>query len=293
MTASLKTETLKFSSARPVRLADVKHWDMETDVAIVGFGGAGSCAAIEAADAGAAVTVFELASASGGSTAMSSGEVYLGGSGGTRVQKACGFEDSTENMFKFLMAAHGPQADETKVRTYVENAVKHFDWLVERGVPFKDSFLDKRAIVAITDDGLLYTGSEKAWPFRDIAKPVARGHNLQVLGDNGGPLLMKILTENVEKRKNIQVHYDTRALCLIADEQNRVQGLVVRINMKEQFVPVAAGDRYNAAGLPRRCDPHSSHRPGLRHRHSSLIGSGQLHHKPDIEGVCCNPSNRV
>ena len=142
---------LKFSPARPVRLADVKRWDMETDVAIVGFGGAGACAAIEAADAGVAVAIFELASASGGSTAMSSGEVYLGGSGGTRVQKACGFEDSTENMYKFLMAAHGPQADEAKVQTYAENAAKHFDWLVERGVPFKDSFLDKRAIVAITD----------------------------------------------------------------------------------------------------------------------------------------------
>lgn len=114
MTASLKTEPSRFSTARPVRLADVKQWDMETDVVVVGFGGAGACAAIEAADAGASVALFELASASGGSTAMSSGEVYLGGSGGTRVQKACGFEDSTDNLFKFLMAAHGPQADELK-----------------------------------------------------------------------------------------------------------------------------------------------------------------------------------
>lgn len=249
MTASLKTEPSRFSTARPVRLADVKQWDMETDVVVVGFGGAGACAAIEAADAGASVALFELASASGGSTAMSSGEVYLGGSGGTRVQKACGFEDSTDNLFKFLMAAHGPQADELKVRAYAENAVKHFDWLVERGVPFKDSFLDKRAIVAITDDGLLYTGSEKAWPFRDIAKPIPRGHNLQVLGDNGGPLLMKILTENIEKRKNIQVHYESRALCLIVDEHSRVQGLVVRINMKEQFVRARKGVVLCAGGF--------------------------------------------
>ena len=172
---------------------------------------------------------------------MSSGEVYLGGNGGTRLQKATGFEDSTENLFNFLMAAHGPQADEAKVRAYAEGAVEHFDWLVERGVPFKDSFLDKLAIVAITDDGLLYTGSEKAWPFRDIAKPVARGHNLQVEGDNGGPLLMKILTENVEQCKNIRVHYDTRTLCLIADEYNTVHGVVVRIDMKERFVKTRKG----------------------------------------------------
>lgn len=239
----------RYTPARPVLLKDVPQWDFETDVAIVGFGGAGACAALEAANAGAQVMIFELASASGGSTAMSSGEVYLGGNGGTRVQKASGFEDSTDNMFNFLMACHGPQADENKVRAYAEGAVEHFDWLVAQGVPFKDSFLDKRAIVALTDDGLLYTGNEKAWPFRDIAKPVARGHNLQVEGDNGGPLLMKILTENVEKQKNICVHYDTRTLCLIADENGGVHGVVVRIDMQERFVKARKGVVLCAGGF--------------------------------------------
>jgi 3-oxo-5alpha-steroid 4-dehydrogenase len=159
----------RYTPARAFRLKDVVQWDFETDVAIVGFGGAGACAAIEAADAGADVMVFELASASGGSTAMSSGEVYLGGNGGTRVQKACGFEDSTDNLYNFLMAAHGPQADEAKVRAYAEGAVEHFNWLVAHGVPFKDSFLDKRAIVALTDDGLLYTAAKK--PGRSVILP--------------------------------------------------------------------------------------------------------------------------
>ena len=108
----------------------MQQWDRETDVAIVGFGGAGGCAAIEAADAGASVTIFELASASGGSTAMSSAEIYMGGSGGTRVQQACGFEDSTEDMFTYMMMSAGPQADEEKIRNYCENSVDHFNWLV-------------------------------------------------------------------------------------------------------------------------------------------------------------------
>lgn len=239
----------KFHPGRPCLLKDVPAWDMETDVVVVGFGGAGACAAIEAADAAANVLLFELSSASGGSTAMSSGEVYLGGSGGTRVQKACGFEDSTENFFNFLMASHGPQADETKVRLFTERGTEHFDWLVAHGIPFKDSFLDKRAIMAVTDDGLIYTGNEKAWPFNTIAKPVPRGHNLQVVGDNGGPLLMKILTENVQQRKNIQVHYETRALCLVVDEQGAVQGLVVRMNMQEKFVRARKGVILCAGGF--------------------------------------------
>ena len=60
----------------------IANWDKETDIAIVGFGGAGGCAAIAAADQNARVEIFEVASASGGSTALSSAEIYLGGSGG-------------------------------------------------------------------------------------------------------------------------------------------------------------------------------------------------------------------
>ena len=254
---------VRFNPARPVLLKDVPQWDFETDVAIVGFGGAGACAALEAGEAGADVMIFELASASGGSTAMSSGEVYLGGSGGTRVQKASGFEDKTEDFFNFLMAAHGPQADEAKVRAYAEGAVEHFNWLVAHGVPFKDSFLDKRAIVALTDDGLLYTGSEKAWPFRDVAKPAARGHNLQVEGDNGGPLLMKILTECVEKLPNVRCFYDTRTLCLVADEYHRVHGVVVRIDMQERFVKARKGVVLCAGGFIMNRDMLQKYAPKL------------------------------
>ena len=57
----------KTSPTQPRRLTEVGNWDLETDVAVVGFGGAGGCAAIEAADRGANVVIFELASASGGS----------------------------------------------------------------------------------------------------------------------------------------------------------------------------------------------------------------------------------
>ena len=140
--------TEKTRPMRPCKLRELERWDIETDVAVIGFGGAGACAAIAAHDQGAETTIFELASASGGSTALSSAEVYLGGSGGTRVQRACGFDDSTQNMADFLIACQGEQADEAKIRAYAEGAREHFEWLVECGVPFKDSWLDERAIYA-------------------------------------------------------------------------------------------------------------------------------------------------
>ena len=55
------------SPARACRVEDVPRWDIETDVAVIGFGAAGSCAAIEARAAGAEVHVFEVAAAPGGS----------------------------------------------------------------------------------------------------------------------------------------------------------------------------------------------------------------------------------
>ena len=131
----------KTSPSKPLRASAIPHWDIETDIAIVGFGGAGACAAIEAADAGATVQLFELASASGGSTALSSAEIYMGGNGGTPVQQACGYSDDTENMLNYLRACFGNQADEDKLRYYCENSIAHYQWLTGMGVPFKMSEL--------------------------------------------------------------------------------------------------------------------------------------------------------
>ena len=233
-------EQPRTTPTHPRRLSDVEQWHIETDVAIVGFGGAGACAAIEASDAGSEVCLFEVTSASGGSTALSSAEVYMGGGGGTPIQKACGYEDSTEDMFNYLMAAQGDLADEAKIRMYCENSLEHYDWLVKMGAKYKQSEYKERAIMAVTDDCLLFTGNEKAWPFRDIAKPCPRGHNLEVEGDNGGPMFMGFITENVEKR-DIRVEYDARVLTLIADEDNEVHGLVVRMDGVEHNVRARKG----------------------------------------------------
>ena len=85
------------------------RWDIETEVAIVGFGGAGACAAIEAVGAGAKVTLFERTSGNGGTSALSGGEMYIGGNGGSPVQRKAGFEDKTEDFFRYLMMAGGPR----------------------------------------------------------------------------------------------------------------------------------------------------------------------------------------
>src|SRR5512140_823937 len=137
---------------------EVRLWDLQADVVVVGFGCAGACAAIEAAEAGADVLVLERASGGGGTSAMSGGQIYMGG--GTPVQKACGFEDTTEEMYKFLMAALGPEPDEAKIRVFCDESLAHYQWFVDHGVPFKMSFYPEPGSEAPTDDCLVFTGGE-------------------------------------------------------------------------------------------------------------------------------------
>ncbi|HMV72580.1 MAG TPA: FAD-binding protein, partial [Pseudomonadales bacterium] len=86
----------------PVDAASVQEWFEDADVLVIGYGAAGACAALEAEAAGACVSLLELASAGGGTTALAGGQIYLGG--GTPVQKACGFEDAPEDMEAYLLA---------------------------------------------------------------------------------------------------------------------------------------------------------------------------------------------
>ena len=66
-------------------------------------------------------------------------------------------------------------------------------WLVEQGVPFKESFYPDGGSEPPTDDGLVYSGTENAYPFNEIARPAPRGHCTQAEGAAGGLLMRKLL----------------------------------------------------------------------------------------------------
>ena len=237
-----------YSPSRPLRLDELERWDIETDVAVVGFGISGACAAIEAKSAGADVLIFEVAAASGGSAALSGGDIYLGGNGGTPAQKAAGFDDSTEDFYKYLMLAGGPGADEARVRLYADGALAHYHWLVDQGLPFKNSYLPGKWLEPTTDDTLIWSGSEAAWPFAQQAKPAPRGHTPQMKGWGAGKLVMQTLTARVNSL-GIEAHFSARALALISDQDNRVHGLVVRIDGQPRTVHARKGVILCAGGF--------------------------------------------
>ena len=249
-----------YAPTRPYPLARVPRWDIETDIAIVGFGGAGACAAIEAAGAGAKVTLFERASGNGGTSALSGGEMYIGGNGGSPVQRKAGFEDTTEDFFRYLMMAGGPDADEAKVRLYAESSLAHHQWMKEQGVPYRDTYISSKIIEPETDDCLIWCGSEEAWPFSAEAKPCPRGHTPQWMGWGGGRLVMDVLAARVEKL-GVDIRYDSGALALVVDEAGAVKGLVVRIDSQPRCVRAQKGVILCAGGFVMNRDMVRRHAP--------------------------------
>jgi 3-oxo-5alpha-steroid 4-dehydrogenase len=246
-----KEETDDGTPSRVRRAADVTSWDREFDVVVVGMGSAGCCAAIEAADAGASVIVLERAGSGGGTSAMAGGQVYMGA--GTPLQKGLGFDDDVEEMFKYLVASCGPQADEEKIRLYCEESVAHYDWLTEgQGVPFKMSYLGPEITTdPHTDDGLTWTGSELAYPFNEIAKPAPRGHTVQQEGGNAGLLLMEKLMASCEaKGVEMQTLALTQAL-VQRGEDHSVVGVVARVEGEETLIRARKGVILCAGGFIR------------------------------------------
>ena len=79
-------------------------------------------------------------------------------------------------------------------------------------------------MMALTDDCLLYT-ARKPGPMSSGTRQRCAVITLHVEGDNGGPLLVKTLTEQVEAR-GVDVH-EARALRLIVDRHGPGHPLLV------------------------------------------------------------------
>lgn len=242
----------------PVRASSVTHYDAETDVLVVGFGCAGAAAAFEAASAGADVLVLERAGGPGGSSALSGGELYLGG--GTPVQKACGFEDTADDMFAYLAAALGPHADEEKLRAYCDGSTEHFQWFVDRGVPFENSLWENPSWMPPSNDGLMWLG-ENAWPYDTLARPAPRGHRPAV-GHFGGGLLMEKLVA-AARGAGAAVRTDTLAGALITEDDGRVVGVTARRYGQDLAVHARRGVVLTTGGFVDNEDMLADHAPAL------------------------------
>ncbi|HEY9241302.1 MAG TPA: FAD-binding protein [Streptosporangiaceae bacterium] len=229
------------------------------DVAVIGFGIAGGCAALEAARAGARVLVLERAAVPGGTTCLAGGHFYLGG--GTPVQQATGHPDSAGEMYKYLVAA-AKEPEHDKIRAYCDGSVEHFHWLEALGFQFERSYYPAKAVIQPGTEGLMFTGNEQVWPFRELARPAPRGHKVPVPGDTQGARLVMDLLRDRLAETSAEVRYETGATNLVSDGAGGVAGLAWR-SFGATGLARAGATVIAAGGFVMNADMVAEHTPAL------------------------------
>ncbi|GAA4724764.1 FAD-binding protein [Nocardioides endophyticus] len=236
------------------------------DVVVVGFGIAGGCAALEAARAGSRVLLLERAAVHGGTSSMSGGHFYLGG--GTAVQVATGHEDSADEMYKYLVAV-SKEPEHDKIRVYCDESVEHFDWLEALGFEFERSYYPEKAVIQPGTQGLMFTGNEKVWPYREQAVPAPRGHKVPVPGDTEGTkMVMDLLRARVEEA-GVEVRYETGATNLVVSADGAVVGLGWR-SFDEHGAIAASAVVVAAGGFVMNPDMVAAYTPSLAEKPFTL-----------------------
>ncbi len=105
------------------------------DVVIIGAGGAGLAAAVEAAENGASVILVEKMPLVGGNTNYATGGMNAAG---TPFQADLGIEDSPELFFEDTMAGGQQENNPDLVRLLSIEAANSVDWLTELGADLSD-----------------------------------------------------------------------------------------------------------------------------------------------------------
>lgn len=109
--------------------------DKVVDVVIIGSGGAGLAAAIEARDAGKEVLIVEKMPMVGGNTLRATGGLNAAG---TSSQAALGIEDSAESHYTDTMKGGYEKNDPALVEVLTAQAADAVEWLIGLGADLSD-----------------------------------------------------------------------------------------------------------------------------------------------------------
>ena len=137
------TSALKEAGADPATLPDaydktVEYKDVKTQVVVVGAGGAGLAATLEAAEQGLDVILVEQLGEIGGSTARAG--YYIGG--GTKIEAENGDDFSKADFVELLVSSNPGQ--EELAEMLGEHAGDAIDWVYDMGL--KDIYYDAGSI---------------------------------------------------------------------------------------------------------------------------------------------------
>jgi succinate dehydrogenase/fumarate reductase flavoprotein subunit len=192
-----------------------KKWTKETDVLILGYGGAGACAAIEAHDAGAKVLILEKMAQSGGNTGVSGGGILCPTNSDDAYTYITGLYDYSHS-----------DMDRDLVKVYAQESVKNIDWVKSL----------RKGTEAVIYGGAGYPRVPGAKSMRKF-HIVGEGKGLQGSAKN----LWKLLTYAVEEKRKIPVMLETPAVRLITNSRGEVIGAVAKSKGKEITIKAKRG----------------------------------------------------
>ena len=190
--------------------------EADADVVIIGAGGGGLSAALEAVEQGAShVIVLEMTARTGGALNYTSGSMSAAG---TIIQKEEGIEDSVESYIADIMkngSDFGGQPSLELVTLYANQAAEVFDWLYESGLKDNTYSVDRatgnRAVFA--PEHALYSVQRTYKPSPDDkTKYKSAAH--------------EVLDTLVNADERITVLTNTKATELVANDKGQVLTVV-------------------------------------------------------------------
>jgi len=210
-----------------VSSSDAVEWESETDLVIVGLGGAGVSAAAEALDRGLSVYALDRFEG-GGATKASGGVVYLGG--GTKTQKEAGVSDTPENMLAYLKQEVGDIISPDTLQAFCAQSSDNEAWLTQRGVRFEGKLWNKKTSYPNAEYYLYHSDNSLLPTYAKTAEPAARGHRgwvplkqgrkaMNLGGSIYDPLLKHAETLGLKTSRLADVR------SLVIDERGRVLGV--------------------------------------------------------------------
>jgi 3-oxo-5alpha-steroid 4-dehydrogenase len=211
---------LHISAPLVASTVDDPAWDDEADLVVVGFGGAGAAAAIQARELGADVIVLDRF-AGGGATAASGGIMYAGG---TRHQREAGFADTAGNMFAYLSQEKCAVGLDT-LRRFCDGSAADLEWLANNGVPFSGPVFEEKTAYPPEGFFLYYSGNEKIPSYAGKATPAPRGHRTVGTGYSGFVYFSALARSAQAKGVRIQSHSPVRRL--VVDRSGNVLGVEI------------------------------------------------------------------
>ncbi|BDH45556.1 flavocytochrome c [Salmonella enterica subsp. enterica serovar Choleraesuis] len=126
---------VKSSKALAQEEGTAQETTKEYDVVVIGSGGAGLAAAIQAHDLGASVLIVEKMPTIGGNTIKASAGMNAAE---TRFQRVKGIHDSKELFYAETLKGGGNKNNPALLHRFVENAPQAIEWLACRGIMLND-----------------------------------------------------------------------------------------------------------------------------------------------------------